>query len=366
MRLRPQSRPVDEERAAARTAEWAGELERRLGVLTEVLDALPVGVVVCDEGGSDVLRNRQASAPVGEVQVDVLVVKALDALMTNARHSDARQHESLELRGPPVRSFELTAEPLASGGVLGVVEDASERRRLDTVRRDFVANVNHELRTPIGALGVLAEALAGETEPDVVHRLVTRMSVEVERARALIEDVLDLSRIEAVTRRDPQSVAVADVVEAAVQRVQALAERSRVKVVVGAVAPAVIEGDRAELVSALSNLLDNAVKYSEEGSEVEVSAARVPAGAGPAGAGPGGVEIVVRDTGIGIPAKDLDRVFERFYRVDRARDRRTGGSGLGLAIVRHVAANHHGEVAVESVEGQGSRFTLRLPAEEGP
>jgi two-component system sensor histidine kinase SenX3 len=354
VRLRARTRPADDERAAARATEWAAELERRLGVLGEVVDALPVGVVVWDEDGRDVLRNRQASSPVGEVQVDMLVAKALDALMANTRHGDARQHESLELHGPPVRAFELTAEPLASGGVLGVVEDASERRRLDTVRRDFVANVNHELRTPIGALGVLAEALEGETEPDVVHRLVTRMSVEVERARALIEDVLDLSKIEATTRREPQAVLVADVVDAAAQRVQAVAERSQVKVAVGDVATAVVEGDRAELVSALSNLLDNAVKYSEEGSVVDVSAVRVPTG----------VEIVVRDTGIGIPAKDLHRVFERFYRVDRARDRRTGGSGLGLAIVRHVAANHKGEVTVESVEGEGSTFTLWLPEQE--
>jgi two-component system sensor histidine kinase SenX3 len=354
MRLRSRPRDPSEDRRAVRTAERAADLEHRLAVMGEVLDALPVGVLVYDEEGNDVVRNRRAASPVGEVQVDVLVIKALDALVANARDVGERVNETLELHGPPARSFELHAEPLASGGVLGVMEDASERRRLDAVRRDFVANVNHELRTPIGALGVLAEALEGESDPDVVNRLVTRMSIEVERARGLIEDVLDLSKIEAAGRTESRLVAVAEVVELAVQRVQALAERQGVTVKVGDVAPATVLGDRAELTSALSNLLVNAVKYSEPASSVEVSTT----------ASRGTVDVVVRDHGIGIPAKDLHRVFERFYRVDRARDRRTGGSGLGLAIVRHVAANHGGEVTVESVEGEGSTFTLRLPEPE--
>ena len=325
-------------------------LERRLARLTEVLDALPVGVVVRDDDGAEAHRNLRASSPVGDLHADVLVSKALDAVVDQARLG-GRRHETLELHGPPIRSFELTAEPLASGGVLGVLEDASERRRLDAVRRDFVANVNHELRTPVGALGVLAEALAGETDLEVVHRLVGRMSAEVERARALIEDVLDLTKVESGPRGAPEAVSLSDVVDAALQRVEAVAERNGVPVVAGEIAAVTVKGERAELVSAVANLLENAVKYSDPGSPVEV-------GAHVAGTA---VEVVVRDHGIGIPAKDLDRVFERFYRVDRARDRRTGGSGLGLAIVRHVAANHGGEVAVTSIEGQGSTFILRLP-----
>jgi two-component system sensor histidine kinase SenX3 len=326
------------------------ELEQRLARLVEVLDALPVGVVVRDDDGAEVHRNLRASSPVGDIQVDVLVSRALDKVVEGAQ-AGGRRHESLELHGPPIRSFELTAEPLASGGVLGVLEDASERRRLDAVRRDFVANVNHELRTPVGALGVLAEALAGETDLEVVHRLVGRMSAEVERARALIEDVLDLTKVESGPRGAPEAVSLCDVVDAALQRVEAVAERNGVPVMAAEAPDLTVEGDRAELVSAVANLLENAVKYSDPGSPVEVEVL----GAGTS------VEIVVRDRGVGIPAKDLDRVFERFYRVDRARDRRTGGSGLGLAIVRHVAANHGGEVSVTSIEGEGSTFTLRLP-----
>ncbi|MDQ1439179.1 MAG: two-component system, OmpR family, sensor histidine kinase SenX3 [Acidimicrobiaceae bacterium] len=326
----------------------AERLAADVGRLRAALDVLPIGVVVVDDKGVESFRNRRAAAPVGDVGSDAIITGALATLLSPPVAGPRR--EVVTLHGPPPRTVEVRAEPLPAGGAVAILEDTSERTRLESVRRDFVANVNHELRTPIGALGVLAEAVQGETDPDVVGRLTDRMLAEVARAQALIEDLLDLSRIEHAAERASDWIAVGEILDAAAQRVQALAEGRQVAIEVTASSDS-LWGEPTELVSAIGNLLDNAVKYSEAGSSVEV------------GSRTDGlfVEITVRDHGAGIPAKDLDRVFERFYRVDRARDRRTGGSGLGLSIVRHVAVNHGGEVFVESVEGQGSTFTLRLP-----
>ena len=346
MRARLRSRLAEQERIATRCQREAASLRNEVRSLREVLDALDLGVVVRDAAGVEIIRNRRAGAPTDDLQADALVARAVAELFSSSEGA-----RTLELHGPPRRSVSLAAHALVSGGTVVVIEDASERTRLDAMRRDFVDNVNHELRTPIGALGVLAEALEGETDPAVISRLVGRMGTEVTRAHALIEDLLDLSRIEQPGGSAHAPVDVADVVNAAVARVQPLSERFGVRVSVAPVTSAVVvQGDWDELVSAVANLVDNAVKYSDEGGEVDVAVV----------AGPQVVDIVVRDTGIGIPAKDVDRIFERFYRVDRARDRRTGGSGLGLAIVRHVAVNHGGEVLVSSGEGEGSTFTLRI------
>jgi two-component system sensor histidine kinase SenX3 len=332
---------------ALRRAEAA---ERQVGALEGALDALSLGVVVLDADWRECFRNRRATTPTGDLASDALVRGAL-AQLVEARAAGA---QVVDLHGPPARTIELRLETLAGGGAVAVVEDATDRARLNDVRRDFVANVGHELRTPIGALAVLAEAAQGETDPGTISRLLGRMPAEVARAQSLIEDLLELSRIEQQTEAPAESVDIADVVDQAVERVRALAERSGVVVDVGPVEGGRVLGHRDELVSAVANLIDNAVKYSELGGPVSVSAAS-------AASEGGWVEVAVRDGGVGIPAKDLDRIFERFYRVDPARDRRTGGSGLGLAIVRHVVANHGGEVVVESVEGVGSTFTLRLP-----
>ena len=318
--------------------------------VVEALEALPVGFLVEDESGRTVAGNGRAQAPLGDVQADALARAALARVMARARVGEAST-EIVDLHGAPPRVVEISAAPLLTGGVVGVVIDTSERRRLDAVRRDFVANVNHELRTPIGALAILAEALEGETDPTVVRRLACRMTGEVERARALIEDLLDFSRVEADDGAARVPVSVDDVLARAAERVLPKAGREQVQLSLGAGSDAVVNGDREQLLSAAVNLIDNAVKYSEAGSVVDISAH----------ARNGWAEIVIADEGIGIPTKDLDRVFERFYRVDRARDRRTGGTGLGLAIVRHVATNHGGTVEVTSQEGVGSTFTLRLP-----
>jgi two-component system, OmpR family, sensor histidine kinase SenX3 len=220
------------------------------------------------------------------------------------------------------------------------------------VRRDFVANISHELKTPVGALGLLAETLLAEDEPEVARRLAERMLTEAFRVAHTIDDLLELSRIEGADDTSYVDAPVDQLIAEAVERVQGGADQRGISIDVESTpVPLAVSGDRRQLVSAVYNLIDNAVKYSEDGSSVEVRS----------GTDGRWVEIAVRDHGVGIPQRDLERVFERFYRVDRARSRETGGTGLGLAIVRHVANNHAGEVRVDSREGEGSTFTLRLP-----
>jgi two-component system sensor histidine kinase SenX3 len=233
------------------------------------------------------------------------------------------------------------------------VADETDRARLDAVRTDFVANVSHELKTPVGAMTLLADALAGADEPEVVERLAGRIVDEAERLSRTIDDLLELSRIELEGQAVTEPVSVDLVISEAVGRARSLAARRDISIGV-CNAPSGLEmvGDRRQVVSALGNLVENAVKYSEAAGAVAVRAERVD----------DWIEMTVVDHGIGIPARDLERIFERFYRVDRARSRETGGTGLGLSIVRHVAANHGGDVRVSSIEGEGSTFVLRVPA----
>jgi two-component system, OmpR family, sensor histidine kinase SenX3 len=246
----------------------------------------------------------------------------------------------------------VRASPLTGGGAVATIEDVSERRRVDAVRTDFVANISHELKTPVGALALLAETMAEEDDLGVVHRIAARMIDEAHRVSRTIDDLLELSRIELGEEPVRDIVDVVDVVDGAVERSHPLAEARQTTIEVLECHEGVhVLGDRRQLVSALGNLVENAVKYSEDGSSVQVRV-RVEGQ---------WVELMVADHGIGIPAQDHDRIFERFYRVDKGRGRDTGGTGLGLAIVRHVATNHRGEVLVSSQEGEGSTFVLRIP-----
>ena len=344
----------------ARSAADAMAVDRLLAALA----ALPQGIVVADHLGQVVVRNPAASAFVEARHGDALVESAIGELI-EASLSGEGTTRTLELFGPPRRVLDLRVVPLlrrpprgSAGsarpvvlGAMAVIDDVSERQRLDAVRRDFVANISHELKTPIGALGVLSETLVGETDPATVERLAERIQTEAFRLARTVDDLLQLSRIEASEPPDAESVSIRQVVAEAVERTEAAADLQKVRISVTPVAGwLTVVGDRRQLVSALANLLENAVKYSDAGAEVTVSAR----------AAGDGVELDVADHGIGIPATDLERVFERFYRVDRARSRDTGGTGLGLAIVRHVAQNHGGDVVVRSREGEGSTFTLRL------
>jgi two-component system, OmpR family, sensor histidine kinase SenX3 len=323
--------------------------------LQAAVDALPQGVVVTTRTGEVQLRNAAAQSFLGTRTGDALVDEALRLAVRVAGAGDS-VHRTIEVFGPPRRTVELTALPI-DGGALVELEDVTERARLEAVRTDFVANISHELRTPVGALALLAETLIGEDDLETVAHLAGKMVFESHRVARIIEDLLELSRIELGEPPVREPVDISRVVGEAVERVRALAESRQVSVHVEEDGDRLcVLGDSRQLVSAVANLLENGVKYSDAGSVVEASTALVDAS----------VSLVVTDHGIGIPSGDLDRVFERFYRVDRARSRETGGTGLGLAIVRHVATNHGGSVAVESQEGLGSVFTLRLPAAPVP
>jgi two-component system, OmpR family, sensor histidine kinase SenX3 len=348
------------ESAAARLAESRDAVAASEGRLATALGAIPQGVVIYDEVGEIAFGNDQAAGYLAARHGEALVEEAIAELVEVAvAQGDASR--SVELFGPPRRTLDVRALPLrrddAPAGVLVVIDDVSARRRLEAVRRDFVANISHELKTPVGALVLLAETLLSEDDTAVAQRLAQRLLDESLRVSRTIDDLLELSRIEAEEPALRAPVPVHLCLAEAAERVRPAAERRSVELVVEEPdARATVVGDRRQLVSAISNLLDNAVKYSDAGSTVEVTSRTDGRW----------VEIAVRDHGIGIPRRDLGRIFERFYRVDRARSRDTGGTGLGLAIVRHVANNHHGEVSVESQEGEGSIFVLRLPAGPGP
>ena len=330
-----------------------GEARAEIQRLRSALDSLPVGVVVSDPTGVTVVSNREARALGGHA--DVLLNAAIEAQLGAAIRGDSAM-ETVEFYGPPRRVMVVRAVQLADGGALATIEDVSERARLDSVRTDFVANISHELKTPVGALAVLAEALEDSLdEPDVARRLAERITSEAHRVSRTIDDLLELSRIELGGEAIRQTLDVVALLTEAAERHAATASQRSVVLRVARTEVESALGDRRQLTSAVANLIDNAIKYSDAGSEIVVSA---EVGAD------GWVHLVVADQGVGIPARDLDRVFERFYRVDRARSRDTGGTGLGLAIVRHVATNHGGDVAVTSEEGQGSVFTIRIPSVE--
>jgi two-component system sensor histidine kinase SenX3 len=352
------ARRLDEhERRLAASKVEAVEREHRalLDELQAALDSLPLGLVVVDGEERVVVRNRSAERFLGVRHADALVKEALRVNLRTAL-TGQESAETLELHGPPRRSILVRALPVTGAAIaVGLIEDVSERSRLEAMRTDFVANVSHELRTPVGALALLAETMVDEDDPELLRRLASKMVVESARVASLMEDLLELSRLEHDSRPELEAVPAGFAALEAVDRVRPLAEQRNIRITVEQpVCRLTVLGDRRQLVSALANLLENGVKYSDPGSSVEVS-----------GCADGEwVELWVTDHGIGIPALDQDRIFERFYRVDRARSRDTGGTGLGLAIVRHVATNLGGTVSVESVEGEGSTFTMRLPAGE--
>jgi two-component system sensor histidine kinase SenX3 len=346
------------ERAVDSAVLARGDATVAVGRLAQALETIPQGVVICDDNGEVTFRNQAATTFSSARHGDALVGAAIEEMLRKALDGDS-DTRTLDLFGPPRRTLVVTASPLdderRTVGALGVIDDVSERRRLEAVRRDFVANISHELKTPIGALGLLAETLLAEDDADISTRLAERMLTEAFRVGRTIDDLLALSRIEAEEDPTREPVPVHLVVAEAVERMRPAAEQQGIEVrVAEARRNLTMMGDRRQLVSAIYNLLDNAVKYSDAGSAVDVRVSVSSDG--------GRVAIDVEDHGIGIPTRDHERIFERFYRVDRGRSRDTGGTGLGLAIVRHVAGNHGGEVKLASREGDGSTFTLVLPA----
>ena len=327
----------------------------------EVIDALPVALAVLDAVGSVVLANRNA-VELGLVRGRRLLLAELRGLVREVRRTGTLQEVELALS--PSRLKRLPEAVLVRlvpvgghGHVALLVEDVTETRRVEAVRRDFVANVSHELKTPVGAMALLSEALLDASDdPEAVRRFGGRLQREAGRLARLVQELIDLSRLQgADPLPDPVVVSVDRVLVEALDRARTAAAARGITLVRGGERGLTVDGSEAQLVTAVGNLIENAVHYSPERTRVAVAARRAD----------GVVEISVTDQGIGIAEKDLERVFERFYRADPARSRATGGTGLGLAIVKHVATNHGGEVSVWSVEGSGSTFTLRLPPSAG-
>ncbi len=330
--------------------------------LAHALTDLRLGVVVYDSDREEVYRNRMAERFAAGRHGYALVEAALERVVDGA-HAGLNLKENVDLFGPPALNFVVQAGPFYSNGepgVVAVIEDVTESRHLDQVRSDFVANVSHELRTPVGAMSVLADILVESDDPEVRSRMAARIQAESQRLGDTLNDLLTLSRIESGPKIEPETVDLLSVVAMAIDRTAETAAQHEVRVESEnrAGGPVLIDGDPSQLASAVVNLIDNGVKYSDPGATVEVVVDVEPVGEGP---GTGPALLTVSDHGIGIPQRDLNRVFERFYRVDSARSRQTGGTGLGLSIVRHAVRNHGGSIEVESTEGVGSTFTIELP-----
>ncbi len=321
-----------------------------------VIEALESAGVVLDPSNT-VVRASRAAMAFGLVWNQALVHPELVALVDRARRGDEPITEELTLhRGPfgdASMHLSVRAARLGARYVLLLAEDRTESYRLEEVRRDFVANISHELKTPIGAVGVLAEALeSAADEPAQVRRFASRLRIESERLARLTQEIIELSRLQASDAlENAELVDVDHVVAQAIDQNRVSADAQRIKLVGGPPSGATIFGDESMLVTAVHNLIVNAIQYSPSGSRVGIGVSTRD----------GVVEIAVTDQGVGIPEDELDRVFERFFRVDPARSRHTGGTGLGLSIVKHVVQNHGGDIRVWSQPGHGSTFTIRLP-----
>ena len=339
------------------SADVAGTSQVEDRRIAEAVRSLPVGLVLADEDGTVIYRNGYADSFERGPRVSKALVRGhVGDLLTAAMAGEQSQME-IDLFGPPRLRLRFSGRPIIDNGhQVGssvMISDVTEEHRIDKVRRDFVANLSHELKTPVGAMSILAETLSESTDAETVTRLAGRIQKAALRLGDTVDDLLTLSTIEAGETVGFERLAVSDLASSALDACRDEALIRKIQLVEPASHAVVIEvlGDRPQLVSAPSNLITNAIKYSDDGGEVSVGLIEES----------DWVEISVVDHGIGIPGPDLQRIFERFYRVDTARSRSTGGTGLGLSIVRHVALNHGGEVTVKSEEGKGSVFTIRLP-----
>lgn len=308
--------------------------------------------------GEVVLRSSTHSGALGLVKEGRLVSDPILALVRAVRRSRQYQEGTVELpRGPigeGTHDLLVRVSPLGERGLVVVlIFDDSEYRRLDAIRRDFIANISHELKTPIGALSILSEAVLGASDdPQAIVKFATRMQTEAKRLSDLVQEIIDLSRLQDDDPlKNAKVLKLADLISEAIDGSRMAAEARNISLSFTQLGDFEVLGDRRQIEMAVSNLVENAINYSPDGTRVAVALRKQDALA----------EISISDQGVGIPEKDIERIFERFYRVDPARSRATGGTGLGLSIVKHVVNNHGGDISVWSVEGAGSTFTIRLP-----
>ena len=319
----------------------------------------PFGVLALTAGGRVAFSNDAAQQLLGARHGAAITELRIERVLETMGETGETVRDVVEIQVPKHRHIGITAVPVHGvGGISALVylEDLTGRVRVDAMRRDVLANVSHELKTPLGALSVLAETLEDEADPNARRRLTTRLRSESDRMARLLEDIMDLSLVESGDfEREP--LVVQEVVKLAVHQVEPIAHERGVGIELAVPdAEVKIDGDARQLEAAVTNLVDNAIRYSsvehrDAPGKVVVSVEHDTAF----------VRISVRDNGIGIPSEHHDRIFERFYRVDRGRSRVTGGTGLGLAIVRHVSLNHGGTVDISSEPGAGATFTITLP-----
>jgi two-component system, OmpR family, sensor histidine kinase SenX3 len=329
-------------------------------MLQHIVSAAPNGIVVVDTFNDVVYANDRASdlGVVRDRLLDDRAWRAAEQVFATGQAIDVdlspRKLAHPGRSGISVRGWVrlLSAEDRRFAVVYA--DDQSEHARMEATRRDFVANVSHELKTPVGAMRVLAEALqASADDPDMVRRFSDKMVTESQRLADMVGELIELSRLQGAERLpDLGAVDVDIVVSEALSRHKVAADKADISITTDPPTGFRVLGDQTLLVTALANLVSNAIAYSPNGSGISISRRRRG----------GSVEIAVTDRGIGIAKADQARVFERFFRVDKARSRATGGTGLGLAIVKHVAANHNGTIRLWSQPGTGSTFTLSIPA----
>lgn len=359
------------EAIAAAWERWQGaldELREERTLLSAILGRMAEAVIAADESGKILLVNPAAEGMLrlphdysGRRLTELTLPFELMELMQKALRQGTPQWGEVRIVLPEERFLDAYATPLVVDGkrigVLLVARDLTELKRLERIRRDFVANVSHELRTPIATLRSLAEALlmGGKDDPEVLDRFLQAIADEAERMGKLLDNLLELARLEAGRREWRwQSVSVSDCVTQVAERFKPFAEGKGLKLTVRAEPDLMVRTDPEALTQILSNLLDNAIKYTERG-EIAVVAERLETADGV------WVAVHVRDTGIGIPPEHLPRIFERFYRVDKARSHQQGGFGLGLSIAKHLAESLGGKITVQSEVGKGSTFTVWLP-----
>ena len=324
--------------------------EDQLERFMDALDLLPIGIVIVDLKQDRRVRNNAAAAMTGVRYVDILVDQAVDAMIDEIKVAKSGKR-ILEAVAGTTRYFKISGQSMDDQRGIVTVEDITEKSRIDTVQTDFVANLSHELKTPIGAVAALADSLNGETQTEVVWRLAERIVTESHRMSRIVDDLLDLSRLEFGGTEEWTDIDLAAVLVEVVSTNQYAAKRQGLGLSLTGSSELLVRGDRSQLVSVFSNLVDNAIKYSEIGGVVNVNSTVKD----------DEIVLSVTDYGIGIAERDQKRIFERFYRVDKARSRATGGTGLGLSIVRHIVLEHGGAIDVRSEEGVGSTFTVRLP-----
>jgi signal transduction histidine kinase len=319
-----------------------------------ILSSMEEGTLLADPDGGITYANSAAGRHLGRVPDGTgTLPPALRAAVEEARGGGTPVPVETSL-GAPERTLRGLASAVGSdGSVLLVLRDVTEAKRLDSVRRDFVTNASHELKTPAAAIQAIAETIrrATTSDPEVIPRFAEQLEREAIRLSRIVSDLLDLSRLESGSDL-ASDVRIDDIAREETARFRAAAEEAGLTLEVDVGPTERVRGSARDLSLLVRNLVDNAIRWTRSGGSVRVSVGSVD----------GETRLEVADTGIGIPSRDLTRIFERFYRVDRARSRDTGGTGLGLSIVRHVAENHGGSVRVESELGRGTTFEVSLPA----